>query len=107
MTGRNALLLALVALIPMSAQATPPAPRTLVVSIAKMKFGAIPAGLRRGDAILWINRDIFRHTATATGLFDVDLEPGAQAKSVLTASGKFTVKCKYHPGMSASLAIAG
>ena len=31
------------------------APRTHVVVIDKMKFGAVPANLHRGDRIVWVN----------------------------------------------------
>ena len=31
----------------------------------KMKFLSVPAKVRTGDVILWVNRDMFRHTATA------------------------------------------
>ena len=56
--------------------ATPPAiaaPRTHVVVIDKMRFGAMPTGVRAGDRISWINKDMFRHTATANdGSFNAD-----------------------------------
>ena len=49
-------------------------PRTYTVVIDKMKFGPLPAGLRKGDAIIWVNRDILKHTATAADhSFDADL----------------------------------
>ena len=41
------------------------APRTYTVVIDKMKFGPLPAQLRKGDAIVWVNRDFLRHSATA------------------------------------------
>ena len=81
------------------------APRNAVVVIEGMKFGPVPSDLRAGDSITWVNRDIFRHTATAAGAFDVDLKPGARARTRLKAPGKLLVRCKYHPGMRASLSI--
>ena len=53
--------LAVLLLSPASAAA----PRTHVVVIDQMKFGPVPAGIRPGDTILWVNRDTFRHTSTA------------------------------------------
>jgi plastocyanin len=74
--------------------------QTHVVVIDKMKFGALPAQVRRGDSILWINRDMFRHSATAANKsFDVDLPPASRRKMVVTASGAIAFSCKYHPGM--------
>ena len=84
------------------------APRTHVVTMDKMKFGAMPAGVRLGDSILWVNRDMFRHTATAKGgAFDVDLKAGAKGKTVMRRAGSFPVVCKFHPGMRATLKVAG
>ena len=89
---------------------TPPAmaaPRTHVVVIDKMKFGAMPAGVRAGDKITWVNKDMFKHTATAKGGgFDVDLPPGARATVVVRKAGAISVICRYHPGMKAVLKVA-
>lgn len=82
------------------------APRTHIVVIDKMKFGAVPTNLRVGDVILWDNRDIFRHSATASGRFDVDLPAGKAVKMPVTASGSVRFLCKYHPGMTGVLKVA-
>jgi plastocyanin len=83
------------------------APRTHVVVIDKMKFGPVPAGIHAGDTILWVNRDIFRHTATArNGSFSIDLAPKAQGRTVVAKPGKIAFYCKYHPGMTGALGIA-
>jgi plastocyanin len=93
-------------LLPMSAPSAA-APRTYVVVIDKMKFGAAPPGLRAGDAVIWDNRDIFRHTATAKdGSFNVDLPAGKKGKTVLGKAGTFVFACKYHPGMQGVLKVA-
>ena len=88
---------------------TPPpaaaAPRTHVIVMEKMKFGAVPA-VKAGDTILWVNKDMFRHTATArNGAFNVDLAPGAKGKTVLRKAGEFAFTCKYHPGMRGVLRV--
>jgi plastocyanin len=84
------------------------APRNHVVVIDKMKFGAIPAGLHAGDRITWVNKDLFRHTATATdGSFNVDLMPGAKATAVVRKAGAIRVMCRYHPGMRTTLKVTG
>ena len=89
---------------------TPPAmaaPRTHVVVIDKMKFGAMPAGVRAGDKIIWVNKDMFKHTATAKGGgFDVDLPPGARATVTVRKAGAISVICRYHPGMKAVLKVS-
>src|SRR5512146_1086898 len=83
-----------------SRPAAPPAPKTYQVAIAQMAFGPTPSGLRAGDAVEWVNNDILQHSATARdGSFDVDLPPGAHARTVLKAPGAVSFYCKYHPGM--------
>ena len=52
------------------------APRSFTIVIGKMKFGALPAMVHAGDTIVWDNRDMFRHSATAKGAFDIDLPAG-------------------------------
>ena len=89
---------------------TPPAtaaPRTHVVVIDKMKFGSVPASVRIGDRITWVNKDMFRHTATAKdGSFNVDLMPGARSTSVVRKPGAISVFCRYHPGMRTMLKVS-
>lgn len=83
------------------------APRTHLVVIDKMKFGAMPTGVRAGDRITWVNKDMFRHTATSKGGgFDVDLQPGAKATVVVRKAGAISVICRYHPGMKAVLKVS-
>jgi len=83
------------------------APRTHQIVMAKMKFGPMPANVHAGDKIVWVNRDLFRHTATAKAAgFDVDLAPGTSKAVIVKRGGTFTVTCRYHPGMKASLKVA-
>lgn len=93
------------ALLPFHAAAAA-APRTHTIVMDKMKFGPVPATLRRGDTIIWINRDILRHTATAANRsFDVDLPAGGKAKTVLRTAGTIPFVCRYHPGMRGVLQV--
>jgi len=83
------------------------APRTYTVVIDKMKFGPVPATLHAGDRIVWINKDMFRHTATAKDKsFDLDLQPGAKGTTTVRKAGAISVVCRYHPGMRAMLTVA-
>lgn len=89
------------------ASAASVAPKVHTVVIDKMKFGALPSGLRVGDTIQWVNKDMFRHTATAKdGSFNVDLAPGAKGTTRLTKAGAIAFFCRFHPGMTGQLAIA-
>lgn len=73
----------------------------------KMKFGPVPAKVKVGDTILWVNKDMFRHTATAkNGAFNIDLQPGAKGKTVIRKTGEIAFICKYHPGMRGVLKVS-
>ena len=62
-------------------------PHTYVVVIDKLKFGPLPALLHKGESIVWDNRDMLRHSATAVDhSFDADLKPGAKVTIVLKAT---------------------
>lgn len=107
MRRRSTLLSAalIAALLPVATPAAA-APRSYVVTIDKLKFGPFPTGLHKGDKIIWVNRDILRHTATASNhSFDVDLQPGAKAATVLKSAGTITVVCRFHPGMRGVLSV--
>lgn len=107
MAGRGLAAFAIgVMLTAASVSASAPAPRTYTVTIDKMKFGPMPSGLRVGDTIIWVNRDLFRHTATAADRsFDIDLMPAKSGKLVLQRPGTIAVFCKFHPGMRGQLVI--
>ena len=90
-----------------SPSAAAPGPKVYTVTIDKMKFGALPSGLRVGDRIIWVNKDMFRHTATARdNSFNVDLAPGQRGTTRLTKAGMIALYCRYHPGMTGRLTVA-
>lgn len=77
------------------------------VVIDKMVFGPPPAGVRVGDVVVWVNKDIFRHTATARDdSFDVDIAAGASARTVIRRAGMLKYFCRYHPGMIGQMMVA-
>ena len=89
------------------AACTPKAPKGQVhrIVIANMAFGAVPPALAVGDTIEWVNQDIFEHTATARdGAFDVDLKPHDRAHTKVRRTSE--VYCRFHPGMTLTLAVA-
>ena len=91
-------------LAPATALAKPTA-HTATIMVDKLAFGAVPSNLRVGDTIVWVNRDLFRHSATAIGHFDVDLPFGSKRRLVLRKGGAFAFTCKFHPGMKAVLRV--
>ena len=82
------------------------AAHSYTVVIDKMKFGPLPTELKKGDTIVWVNRDFLRHSATAADhRFDVDLMPGKAQRMVLTRAGTIPFTCRYHPGMKGVLQV--
>jgi plastocyanin len=95
-------------LLPLALSPAAAAPKVHVVVIDKLKFGPLPADLHVGDTIRWVNKDLFRHTATArNGSFNVDLPPNSKGKTVIRAKGAFAFFCKYHPAMTGTLRVSG
>lgn len=103
---RRAVLLTVAASAAVAALPATARPRTHTIVMEKMRFGPSPAGLRVGDTIVWVNRDLFRHTATARDLFDVDLAPGASGRTVLGRAGRIAYVCRFHPGMTGVLTVS-
>ena len=89
------------------AAAAPPAHREVAIAIAGMHFGPAPAGLRIGDTILWVNRDIVAHSATARDhSFDVTIQPRQSVRVTLRRAGNLAFYCRFHPAMQGVLAVA-
>ena len=81
----------------------PAAAATHVVSIDQMKYGAVPP-LKVGDTVVFMNKDMFRHTVTASNnSFNLDLMPGKSGSLHINSAGLAVFYCKYHPGMRGSM----
>lgn len=89
------------ALLPLGAHA-----ETHTVTIEGMKFQPEVLTVKRGDTVVWRNRDIVPHTATATGLFDSGaIANGKSWSYVANKAGRHDYVCTYHPGMKATLVV--
>jgi plastocyanin len=100
------ILAAELVLLASLAMAGPSLATEYTVTIEMMKFGEVPANLHVGDTVVWQNKDILRHTATARDkTFDVDLPPGTEGKMVLAQAGSFGFFCRFHPGMTGTLVV--
>jgi plastocyanin len=69
----------------------------------------VPATLtvRRGDTVVWVNKDMFPHTATAQdGSFDSGaFAPNKTWKYVAAKNGTFSYVCTLHPTMKGLLIV--
>ena len=83
--------------------AAPAAAATHIVTIEALKYAPVPP-LRVGDVVIFVNKDLFRHTITASNnSFNLDLMPGTRGGLHINSAGKASFYCKYHPGMRGSM----
>lgn len=71
-----------------------------------------PAGLTVavGDTVVWINRDIVPHTATATGTGTTNWDTGQMGQGqtgryIVSRRGAINYACSFHPTMHGKLII--
>ncbi len=84
-----------------------PAPAVHTVVIDQLAFSPKATTANVGDVVVWVNKDILRHSATdGGGAFDVDLPAGATGKTVLKQAGSIKYACRYHPGMTGTISVA-
>jgi plastocyanin len=90
------------ALLPVLAPA-PAAAATYTVTIDNMKYAPVPP-LKVGDTVVFLNKDMFRHTVTASNnSFNLDLVPGARGSLHINSAGRASFYCKYHPNMRGTM----
>ena len=85
-----------------------PLPQRHVVEIRGMAFHPEALEVRRGDTILWINRDIVPHTATSTRSGEWDTGPLLQDETgqhVARHAGEDPYFCRLHPVMLGRLIV--
>ena|SRR5215469_1347340 len=80
---------------------------THTVTIENVQYNPAHLTVHRGDRIVWINRDLFPHTVTATdkafdsGAIGVAKSWAYQAKK----PGTFTYACTFHPTMKGTIEV--
>ncbi len=84
-----------------------PTPATHTVTIEGTRFQPATLTVRLGDSILWVNKDPFPHTATATaGGFDSpQIPPGGSWKYRTRKKGEMPYVCSLHPTMTAMVTV--
>ena len=107
LSSRGVVLVAAAALC--AAAAPPPGKhppsRILVVKMKDLAYGPTALRAHVGDRVVWLNDDIFLHSAT-TPDFDVVVKPGASAGVRLLKAGTINYICRYHPGMKGQIVVS-
>ena len=82
------------------------AEKTHTVTIENMQFNPQELTVRRGERIVWVNKDLFPHTATAAGLFDSGSIPSNGSWSYVAArQGQYFYTCTFHPTMNGRITV--
>lgn len=83
------------------------APETHVVTIEGMRFNPESLTVNKGDRVVWINKDLFPHTATSGAkAFDShSIAPEASWSFVARAAGDYAYGCALHPTMKGRLTV--
>ncbi|WP_213309279.1 cupredoxin domain-containing protein [Paraburkholderia sacchari] len=87
--------------------AGPAAASTYVVTIEQMRFNPPIVTVHSGDSVVWVNRDIVAHTASADlkGFDSGSIAPAASWRYVARAPGSHPYKCLFHPEMHGTLIV--
>jgi plastocyanin len=81
--------------------------QTHVVTIEGMHFSPAQMKLKRGDKVVWQNKDLVPHTATASRRFDSgSIAPGTSWSRTFAAPGRYDYVCTFHPGMKGVLVVS-
>jgi plastocyanin len=79
---------------------------TYTVAMDGTRFIPETLTVKRGDRVVWVNKDPFPHTATAAGTFDSkDIAAGKSWTYVAGKLGEFAYVCTLHPGMKGTLLV--
>lgn len=89
------------------ASATAGPGRTHTVTIENMQFNPPELTVRRGDRIVWVNKDLFPHTVTATSkTFDSgSIAANASWRYVAAKRGDYAYVCTFHPTMKGKITV--
>jgi plastocyanin len=75
------------------------------VTIENLQFNPPQLTVRRGDHVVWVNKDLFPHTATGRGFDSGSIAPNASWTFVAAQPGEYAYWCAFHPTMKAELTI--
>jgi plastocyanin len=79
---------------------------THTVVIEGVKYTPDALTIKRGDTVVWVNKDPFPHTVTAKGTFDShEIAAGKSWKLVAHKAGEYAYTCTLHPNMMGTLKV--
>lgn len=79
---------------------------THTIRIEGMQYVPATLTVKRGDKVVWDNKDVVPHTATAKGVFDSGhIAVDRSWSQVMKKAGRYDYVCTFHPGMKAVLVV--
>jgi plastocyanin len=77
------------------------------VVIENMQFNPATLTVRRGERIVWVNKDLFPHTVTsATQAFDSgSIAPDGSWSFTPRKAGSYPYGCTFHPTMKGTITV--
>lgn len=83
------------------------AAETHTVLMEGVAFVPLTLTVKPGDVVVWVNKDLFPHTATARNReFDSGvIAPGKTWKYTAKKPGEFSYVCTLHPTMTGTLVV--
>lgn len=83
------------------------AQKTYAITIENMQFNPPNLTVKRGDRVIWINKDLFPHTVTADAhAFDSrSIAANASWSYAPAKAGNYPYGCTFHPTMHGALTV--
>lgn len=85
--------------------ASPALAATIEVTIDKLVFSPANVQAQVGDTIEWTNKDVFAHTATVEGGWEVTIPAKSKGKVTLKTAGAVDYFCRFHPNMKGQVEV--
>ena len=77
------------------------------IVVENMVYSPARLVVHRGDRVVWVNKDLFPHTASAgSAAFDSgSIAAGASWTFTAARAGDYAYGCKFHPTMKGELKV--
>lgn len=93
-------LLRIAGALALSLASAPVRAGTVQVVIDNLTITPAEIEVKVGDTVEWVNKDIFDHTATVKGGWDVNIPAGTSASLKIEKAEAAEYYCRFHPNMT-------
>jgi plastocyanin len=88
-----------------SGAAQHPKPKTHTITMQGNGYHPEVLTVKRGDTIVWVNKDLVPHTATSDSFDSQTIATGKSWRYTFQAKGDFPYGCTFHPTMRGILHV--